>query len=127
MPTFQSTILSEENSKVISVPFRGGGVVRFPVHRVQQVIGTIRVQIAGQVVIPALGDLSVDANGRTFESPLGEKGQFYFDSIPAGRYPASVTFSSGICKFEFAVAKSDRPSLRLGEQICVLAVTASVK
>jgi hypothetical protein len=45
-------------------------------------------------------NLSVDVSGRQFESPLGFKGQFYFDSIPAGRYPASVDFSYGTCKFE---------------------------
>jgi outer membrane usher protein len=117
----------EVDRKVISVPFRGGGVVTFPVHKVQQVTGTISVQVGGRAVIPALGDLSVDVGGRTFDSPLGRKGQFYFDSIPAGRYPASVDFSAGVCKFDFEVTKSDKPTLKLGEQICVLTLTASAK
>jgi outer membrane usher protein len=117
----------EIDRKVISVPFRGGGVVTFPVHKVQQVTGTISVQVGGRPVIPALGDLTVEVGSRTFESPLGEKGQFYFDSIPAGRYPASVDFSAGVCKFQFDVAKSDKPTLKLGEQVCVLTLTASAK
>jgi outer membrane usher protein len=73
------------DQKIISVPFRGGGIVRFPVHKVQQVTGALTVEVGGKVVVPALGDLSVDVSGRQFESPLGSKGQFYFDSIPAGR------------------------------------------
>jgi outer membrane usher protein len=117
----------DSDRRIISVPFRGGSIVSFPVHKIQQVIGTISVEVAGRLVIPALGDLSVDVSGRTFESPLGTKGEFYFDSIPAGRYPATVNFSSGLCKFEFEVTKSDKPSLRLGEQTCVLAQTASAK
>jgi outer membrane usher protein len=117
----------EVDRKVISVPYRGGAIVSFPVHKVQQVTGTVGVKIGDRTVIPALGDLSVDVNGRKFDSPLGEKGQFYFDSIPAGRFPASIDFSSGTCKFEFEITKSDKPSIKLDEQTCVLALTASTK
>jgi outer membrane usher protein len=54
------------DQKIISVPFRGGDFVSFPVHKVQQVTGGHTVEVGGKVVVPALGDLSVDVSGRQY-------------------------------------------------------------
>jgi outer membrane usher protein len=117
----------DTDRRVIAMPYRGGALVTFPVHRIQQITGTLRIQMAGRTVIPALGDISVDTDGHAVSSPIGEKGEFYFDSLPAGKHPASVDFSSGTCRFELEIPKSDKSVLKLGQQTCVSAQTVSAR
>jgi outer membrane usher protein len=117
----------DTDRRVIAVPYRGGALVTFPVHRIQQITGTLRIQMAGQTIIPGLGEITVDSDGHAFSSPIGEKGEFYFDSLPAGKYPASVDFSSGTCRFEIEIPKSDKSIVKLGQQTCVYAETSSAK
>jgi outer membrane usher protein len=113
--------------KVIAVPFRGGAVITFPVHRIQQITGMLLVQMTNKAMVPALGEISVDLDGHTVTSPIGERGEFYFDSLPAGRHPASIDFSSGTCHFEIEIPKSDKSYIKLGLQTCVSTETASAR
>ncbi len=117
----------DTDRRVIAVPYRGGALITFPVHKIQQITGTLRIQMPDQTIIPALGEISVDSDGHNFSSPIGEKGEFYFDSLPAGKHPASVDFSSGTCRFEMEIPKSDKSVIKLGQQTCVFARTASTK
>jgi hypothetical protein len=63
----------------------------------------------------------------SINSPIGEKGEFYFDSLSVGRHPATVEFVSGTCHFEIEIPKSDKSFIKLGLQTCVSAQTAIAK
>ena len=117
----------DTDRRVIAVPYRGGALITFPVHKIQQITGILRIQLPDQTIIPALGEISVDSDGHNFSSPIGEKGEFYFDSLPPGKHPASVDFSSGTCRFEMEIPKSDKSVIKLGQQTCVFAQTVGTK
>ena len=67
----------DTDRRVIAVPYRGGALVTFPVHRIQQITGTLRIQMAGKTVIPALGEISVDSDGHAVSARQSvKKGNF---------------------------------------------------
>ncbi len=110
----------QATEKVIAPPFRGGALVLFPVQRIQSLMGTVVVEIAGKPVIPAYGQLTVTANGRQIESPLGKQGEFYLENVPTGRHAALVEYEDGTCKFELNVPASEKPEVELGTVRCIV-------
>jgi len=108
----------DATSEVVAPPYRGGAVVRFPVHPVQGVTGKLVVVVKGRPVVPAFGELTLAANGKEYSSPIGRKGEFYLDSPPAGQHPAKVEFKEGVCSFTVAVPKTRQFSVKLGTLTC---------
>ena len=104
--------------KTIAPTYRGGALVVFPVERVQSSIGTIQLDAGGQLTAPSYGQLQIRAGGRQFESPIGEKGEFYLENVPAGRYPAVVDYKEISCTFTLEVPRSDAPIVNLGTLTC---------
>ncbi len=106
--------------QIVAPPLRGGAVVTFPAQRLRAVTGRILVVLAGQTVVPAYGELSVTAEGRQLQSPLGREGEFYLENVPAGRHPAAITYGKTMCSFLLEVP-ADAPSLsELGTLRCVV-------
>ena len=62
---------------IVAPPFRGGALVTFSAQRGQHVTGTLVVDVAGQSVIPAYGQLTVMGESTQVSSPLGKGGEFY--------------------------------------------------
>lgn len=117
----------DADRRTVAVPYRGGALVQFPVHKIQQVIGSVRIDDAGKTIIPALGELTLKQGKRTSTSPLGRKGEFYFEDVAAGTYAASVEYDSGTCQFQVAVPESGSPLLKLGEVVCISGGSGSAK
>ena len=108
--------------KTVAPPFRGGALVEFPVLRVQIITGTVRIEAADTLHIPAYGQLTVTAQDVKHESPIGKHGEFYLENIPPGSYPATIEAEGSTCRFSLTVPDSPSPILKLGELRCGSAV-----
>jgi outer membrane usher protein len=117
----------DADRRTVAVPYRGGALVEFPVHRIQQVTGTVTIDRSGTRIVPALGELTLKHGKQTSTSPLGRKGEFYFQDITAGTYSASVEYASGTCQFQVVVPESESSLLKLGTVVCVAGSEGPVK
>ena len=74
----------------LAPPYRGGAVAVFDVQRVQRVLG--KIVIAGQDRPHHLrrADRDERRTARTYGSPVGSDGAFYFENLPTGTYSAVV-------------------------------------
>ncbi len=109
----------DATEKIIAPPYRGGAVVAFPVRRMQSLTGTVFVEVSGETVVPALGELVVTADGKRFESPIGRQGQFYLENLPPGSHPGVVEYGDKTCAFAFEAPASDLSVVKLGSIRCV--------
>ena len=108
----------DATEKTVAPPFRGGSVVTFPVTRLQVVTGTVRLDVAGQVVVPAYGVLTVTVDGKAFESPIGKQGEFYLENVPAGRHTTVIEYKQTSCTATLSVPVASDSFLKLGEIRC---------
>jgi outer membrane usher protein len=104
----------------LAPPYRGGAVVLFPVQRVQRVTGSIVIVDRAGEQQPAFGELAVVVAGETLLSPLGAKGEFYFENLREGRHPADVRFDGTSCRFVLTVPRSEAPALDVGDVKCTV-------
>lgn len=109
----------EAIEKIIAPPFRGGAVVLFPAEKLRRLTGKVAIVSAGHAEIPAYGQLTVTAEGREFESPIGRGGEIYLENVPAGRYPATVEYKGSLCRFSVEIPASENPVVKLGEMRCI--------
>jgi outer membrane usher protein len=112
------TYTIDATDKVVAPPFRGGALVTFPVQRIQRATGTVALHDSGQSVIPAYGQLTVTANGKQFDSPVGKQGEFYLENVPPGRHPATVEYKNKMCEFVLDVPSSKEPVVQIGNVLC---------
>jgi outer membrane usher protein len=110
--------------KTVSVPYRGGAIIRLPVHKLHQVTGTLAVLEDGKRLVPASGRLVIYAKNNQV-SPIGGNGEFYFEDIPIGTFKAAIEYESGQCSFRFVVPEFDKPLLKMGELTCEKRLTVS--
>lgn len=106
--------------QLIAPPYRGGSVVSFPVQRIQSLFGSVILVVDNQEIIPAYGNLNIMVDGKEQTSAIGNKGEFYFENLPPGKYPAEIDYTKGLCKFELIVPESQQNFLRLGQLRCAL-------
>lgn len=52
-------------------------------------------------------------------SPVGGQGEFYFENLPPGSYPALVEDKDGACSFMLTMPKADTPIVSLGTIRCL--------
>jgi outer membrane usher protein len=103
----------------LAPPYRGGAVAVFDVERVQRVVG--KITIAGQAKPHAYGELTVTAaNGRSYGSPVGSDGAFYFENVPSGTYSAVVERRGAQCAFTLEIPSSDDVVLKIGTVECTM-------
>jgi outer membrane usher protein len=106
--------------ELVAPPNRGGGLVEFPVQKIQTSFGTLRMIRAGESIVPEFGQLTVEADGKRWDSPIGRGGAFYLENVPAGEYDATVLHKTGVCRLRLAIPVSDEQMLKLGELQCEL-------
>jgi len=110
----------DATKEYVAPPYRGGAVVSFPVRPVRSFVGKLQVVLAGRTVVPSFGQLTMDASGKSFISPIGRDGAFFLDSPPLGRYPARIDFDSGTCAFMINIPDLGQPFVRLGTLRCTM-------
>jgi outer membrane usher protein len=108
----------DETSKIVATPYRGGAVVDFPVYRLQEFTGTVRIRKEATTVIPKFGDLNVTVAGATQTSPIGRNGEFYLENLAPGSHRASIQYSGGECFFDLAIPATEDRLVKLGQVIC---------
>ena len=108
----------DATEKTVATPFRGGAVVVFPIIRLQIITGTLTVETAGVVSIPAYGRLIVTVADQTVESPIGKSGEFYLENVPAGKYQAVIENQEKMCHVILVIPPSAEPFLKLGQVQC---------
>jgi outer membrane usher protein len=104
--------------QVVAPPYHGGLLLPFSVQRVQSFTGTIVIDTPAGDLFPAYGELTVTAKGAAFVSPLGKRGQFYLQNVPAGRHTARVRYDGGECDFILEIPEKDAPFVGLEPQRC---------
>ncbi len=109
---------SDVVDKIVAVPYRGGVLVDFPVARIQRVTGKVVISQAGKTVVPKHGQLTISAQGKRAESPLGNSGEFYFENPKTGRYQAQIEFGDDTCEFSLEVPQSSDEAIQLGILHC---------
>ena len=110
----------EATQRIIAPPFRGGALVTFPVPRVQNSMGRMVLLRGNERLVPAYGQLTVAADGRTYESPVGAQGEFYLENVPAGRYRASLLYQQRTCEFTITIGPATGETRHLGVLECVV-------
>jgi outer membrane usher protein len=103
----------------LAPPYRGGAVAQFEVQRVQRVLG--KIVIAGQDTPHAYGELTVTGStGRSYGSPVGGDGAFYFENLPVGTYSAVVENRGSQCVFTMEVPASHDLVIKVGTVRCTV-------
>lgn len=110
----------DSTSRVIAPSFRGGALVPFPVRRLQRVTGTLLVETAGGIVVPAYGELAVSEDGKEIMSPVGKEGQFYLEGLSVGLHTAKLQYNGGDCEFQLTVTPSPKPFVNIGTIRCAV-------
>jgi outer membrane usher protein len=101
----------------LAPPYRGGAVAVFDVQRVQRVLGKILTADDDRPL--AYGELTVTSTaGRSFGSPVGSDGSFYFENLGAGSYSAVVENRSGRCTFTLEIPVSSETVINVGKLRC---------
>jgi outer membrane usher protein len=91
--------------ELVSVPRRGGALVRFPVR-------TLRA-VAGRVPQHPLGTIFIDQ----VASPLGRNGEFFFEQLSPGEHRARVVSDAGSCAVVLRVPPA-RSVAQVGDLSC---------
>lgn len=108
----------QDTEKTIAPPYRGGAFVPFPVKQIRTATGVIRVRGGQAEVIPTFGQLTLTAAGKSYESPLGRGGEFYFENLPSGTYEAAVEYRDGACHFRIDIPAGNDAVVKLGQRTC---------
>ncbi|HLG55780.1 MAG TPA: fimbria/pilus outer membrane usher protein [Vicinamibacterales bacterium] len=111
-----------DSGLTLAPPYRGGAVALFDVQRVQRVLGRIVVGSRAEERPQPYGELTVTgANGRTFGSPVGSDGAFYFENLPTGSYSGVVENRGTRCTLALEVPVSKETVIRIGTVRCTMA------
>lgn len=105
--------------RLVAPPVKAGAVVTFPARRVQAFVGTLVVESGGRTITPAYGQLTVTAEGQTFESPIGRDGEFYLENLPRGRHPAVIDHKDAACRFTLDAPASAASLVDVGTVRCM--------
>jgi outer membrane usher protein len=110
--------LIPEIEKLVSVPFRGGGVVLFDLQKLQAFTGRLSVIEKGVKTSAEYWGLKIQTDVRTIEAVVGKRGEFYLENIPAGTYAARLFENGRACDFSMTIPASKDAMVDMGEVIC---------
>jgi len=108
----------ERTAANIAPPMLGGAVVTFSTRRIQAVTGTMALERQGVHVVPSFGEITIVVGDETYVSPVGSEGEFYFENLPPGAYPARLRFADTSCAFTLEMPVSSAPLVDLGAVVC---------
>jgi outer membrane usher protein FimD/PapC len=105
-------------TQYISPPFRSGALVTFDVKKIQGITGTLYISEEGEESPVESVLMLIQIKGKTFEGLVGRDGEFYLESIPAGKHKAKIIYRGKECKFDIIIPDSEEMLLDLGKIIC---------
>lgn len=112
-----------EAEKYLSLPYRGGGVVRFETERIHAIEGHIFIVQDGKRTPAEYAGLDIEVNNKTLENVVGKAGKFYMESVPPGSYQARLIIESKEYPFDLKVPESKETIINLGDIDVVAAPT----
>ncbi len=104
--------------KLVTIPFRGGGVVTFDIRKLQAFTGRLYIVEKDAKIEAEYWGLDIQADDRAVEAVVGKKGEFYMENIAAGRYPARLFAGEKECIFTITIPSSDEAMVDMGEVSC---------
>ncbi|MBV8601699.1 MAG: hypothetical protein JO359_09085, partial [Candidatus Eremiobacteraeota bacterium] len=106
----------------LAPPEHGGGIAHLRVRGDRIFTGRLVVLDGTNRVVPRFGRIIVRVPGKAAPvvSDIGEDGEFFFDQLPAGDYPAIVRYKGGECRFTFAANGGTEKHADLGEVLCAV-------
>lgn len=106
-------------SQEIAPGVRSGALIEYGVRKIAAFTGKLVVRDNGADVVPAAGAFSLAAPGATFDSDLGDDGEFYFENLLPGDYRGFVQYAGGTCTFTVTIPKASGVLSNLGTLVCV--------
>ena len=97
---------------------RAGAIATFDIARVRTVTGSVVMEMGGQALVPAYGQLTVHVGPTDVVSPLGRWGEFYFENLAPGRYAAVAEAEPGSCRLEIEVPAEGSAFVDAGRLHC---------
>jgi outer membrane usher protein len=104
--------------KYISLPYGGGGTLKFDVKKLQAFEGYAYFIKDGKKIPAEYAGLALEVPGNTIEFIVGEGGAFYIENVPPGTYPARLWDSNKECHFNIVFPDSDDIIVDIGEISC---------
>jgi outer membrane usher protein FimD/PapC len=105
-------------AKYISLPLRGGALIKFDITKIQAVSGIIMIRENGREITPQSGGILVDLKDKTIRGLIGKGGEFYLENVPAGTHRAKVTVNGNECSFDITIPETDGVWVNLGTIRC---------
>ena len=103
----------EEKGRTLVPYSRSGTVVTFKAPLTRAISGTLAWRRAGRPAPAEFVMIVLAVDGRELEVPTGRGGEFYFENVPAGDYPAHVEIAGRACAFTLHVPRSDETLVRI--------------
>lgn len=110
----------DRTRRVVAPPYRGGTLVTFSARRHRAVTGLVSIDARGTTIVPAYGQLTIIVDRETVESPIGQRGEFYLEGLPAGTYPARVVYRGETCELTLRVPSSTDAVIYVGSVRCLV-------
>lgn len=107
----------DDGEVVLAPPPHGGARVIFESRRLRLVRGRLDPRGLPLTAIQ-YGSLTLTANGRSWESPIGAGGEFELDGVPEGQWPARAV-GEAACVLTLTVKRSDKPIRNVGRVACI--------
>lgn len=107
-----------ELEKLVSVQYRGGGMVKFDLRKIQAFTGRLYILEKGKKTEAEYWGLEVRSDDHPTETVVGKRGEFYMENMPAGSFPAKLFMKEKECNFKMTIPKSDDAMVDMGEVIC---------
>ncbi|MDP9035158.1 MAG: fimbria/pilus outer membrane usher protein [Myxococcota bacterium] len=103
---------------LVAPPYRGGALVRFEAKKTSFVRGILAVRHGGNLVVPSYGEVTLKVLGKPITSPIARAGEFEFEGLTGGTYPALVEYAEGECTFSLVVAEPKSAVADVGNLVC---------
>jgi outer membrane usher protein len=103
---------------VVSPPLRSGAYLSLDLRRIRGAYGRLEQEVEGERRPIELRDISLTRDGKTSESFVGRRGEFYLDGLDAGDYRLQVQ-QEPACEARIRIPETGEPVTDLGNVLCV--------
>jgi len=106
--------LIKDVDRRISPPFRSGSLIAFDVARIQGITGILKIMVDGSAKPVEFCEVRLVVDGKEVSFSTGRGGEFYFENVPSGRYPARCKHRERTLAFDIKIPESDDIIIVLG-------------
>ncbi len=107
----------DEEEVIVAPPPHGGVRLVFESTHLRAVRGRLE-PVGLSLESIRYGELTLRARGQVFTSPIGAHGEFEFDGVPSGVWPAEARGEEGYCTLSVPIPVEGKPIEKLGALSC---------